>query len=326
MQIGGNDEKSLGSVPEDLISSEKEEIKMRLMNKDTSDMERRLQSVKNAVKKYNKTRPSASMESVRRAKDFSFNLHPDFSGKSAELEEFTQKMREFRPSYNILELNAKLAGKDEAAEIMKIKRLQLKKTKVVETVQEDQETINQLEKIAKNMFIAPANPGKPKRGQMGSYRAEGFLDYDCKNSFEKGKEISQLSLELPMDDELGLRKRDKMVWDNNKKKYIQEQKSKPKLDINQKSQKLYKEWKKDTKKRIQNVGESEDPEIVKKLERRSKEKFKKDPREGYDKTRKENYQKRLKHKKSKKFDLKQRLDHKIAKSSARGKGKMIIRN
>lgn len=326
LQIGGNDEKSLGSVPEDLISSEKEEIKMRMMNKDTSDLDRRLLSVKNAIKKYNKTRPGASMESVRRAKDFKFNLHPDFTGKSAEFEEFTQKMKEFRPSYNILELNAKLAGKDEAAEIMKLKRLQLKKTKVVETVAEDQETINQLEKIAKNMFITPTNPIKPKRGQQSSYRAEGFLDYDSKNSFEKGKEISQLSLELPMDDELGLRKRDKNVWDNKKKKYIQEQKSKPKLDINQKSQKLYKEWKKDTKKRIQNVGESEDPEIVKKLERRPKEKFKKDPREGLDKIRKEKYQQRLKHKKSKKFDLKARLDHKIAKSSARGKGKIIIRN
>ena len=152
------------------------------------------------------------------------------------------------------------------------------------------------------------------------------MDYDGKKVFEKGQEISQLSIEMPMDDELGLRKRDKMVWDNRKKKYVQMQKQKEKFEVNEKSQRLYKEWKKETKKRIQQVGENEDPDIVKKVERRNREKFSRDPRENFNKIRKDKYKERMMHKKNKKFDLKKKLETRIQKKSAFGKSKMIIRN
>src|SRR5207248_2912332 len=82
----------------------------------------------------------------------------------------------------------------------------------------------------------------------------------------KGQDFSQLSLELPMDDEMGLARRDKNKWDNKKKKYVQEQnpnKYKKKFEIDGKSKKLYKEWANQTKKRIQKIGETEDPDNIK---------------------------------------------------------------
>jgi ATP-dependent RNA helicase DDX54/DBP10 len=326
LQIGGHDERRLGSIPEDLLTSEKEEINQSLQNQDLSDLERREKSVKNAIKKYNKTRPSASSESVRRSKDFKYSLHPSFDSKPEIVEDFTKKLKDFRPTYNILELNAKFAGKHEIAEQMKEKRMKLKKEKPSSSFIEDPEEVREMEEITKNINLSSNVDGKVKRGQMGSYRAEGFLNYDGIKSFEKGHEISQLSLEMPMDDELGLRKRDKMVWDNKKKKYIQMQKKKEKFEVNQKSQKLYKEWKKETKKRIQNVGENEDPDIVKKVERRNKDRFAKDPRENFNKMKKDKFKERMMHKKTKKFDLKKKLENKIQKKSAFGKSKMIIRN
>ncbi|OMJ70405.1 hypothetical protein SteCoe_31629 [Stentor coeruleus] len=327
LQIGGRDEKSLGSIPEDLLTDIKEDIKCVLAQVDCSELEKRQQSVKNAIKKYHKTRESASFESVKRAKDFSYGLHPDYESKDKVVEDFTKKIKDFRPVYNILELNAKYQGKDDVAELMKSKRLQLKKQKKSEIPQpENEEEIAQMEEMTKNINMSGQSAGKLKRGQMQSFRAEDFLGYEGKKVFEKGKEFSQLALEMPLDDELALRKRDKMVWDNKKKKYVQEQKSKPKFETNQKSQKLYKEWKKETKKRIQKVGETEDPEIVKKVERKVREnKFKQDPREFKEKIKKMKYQKKLKHKKTKKMDLARKLEHKIEKRSVHGKSKMIIR-
>ena len=326
LQIGGHDEQCLGSLPEDIITAEKEEIKMALDCQDLSELERREKSVKNAIKKYHKTRASASAESVRRAKEFKYGLHPSFAGKPEALEDFTRKMKEFRPSYNILELNAKFAGKHEAAEAMKEKRMKLKREKEVVAVKESLEEIREMEEMTKNINFVEKSSGKVKRGQMASFRADCFLDYDGKKMFEKGQEISQLSIEMPMDDELGLRKRDKMVWDNRKKKYVQLQKQKEKFEPNDKSQRLYKEWKKETKKRIQTIGENEDPDIVMKVEKRNREKFSKDTRENYNKIRKDKYKNRMMHKKNKKFDLKKKLETRIQKKSAFGKSKMIIRN
>ena len=299
---------------------------MTLENQDLTELLRREKTVQNAIKKYNKTRPSASAESVRRAKEFKFGLHPSFKAKPEELEDFTKKIKDFRPAYNILELNAKFAGKNELAETMKAKRLKLKKEKEAVIVQESVEEVKEMEEMTKKINFVERSAGKIKRGQMASFRADGFLDYDGKKVFEKGQEISQLSIEMPMDDELGLRKRDKMVWDNRKKKYVQMQKQKEKFEVNEKSQRLYKEWKKETKKRIQQVGENEDPDIVKKVERRNREKFSRDPRENFNKIRKDKYKERMMHKKNKKFDLKKKLETRIQKKSAFGKSKMIIRN
>lgn len=327
LQIGGRDEKSLGSIPEDLLTDIKEDIRGVLAQVDCSELEKRQQSMKNAVKKYHKMRESASFESVKRAKEFTYGLHPDFESKDKVVEDFTKKIKDFRPVYNILELNAKYQGKDDVAELMKSKRLLLKKQKKNEIAEpEDEEEIAEMEEMTKNINMSGQSTGKLKRGQMQSFRADEFLGYDGKKEFEKGKEFSQLALEMPLDDEMGLRKRDKMVWDNRKKKYVQEQKSKPKFEANQKSQKLYKEWKKETKKRIQKSGETEDPEIVKKVERKAREsKFKQDPREFKEKIKKMKYQKKLKHKKTKKLDLARKLEHKIEKRSVHGKSKMIIR-
>ena len=327
LQIGGTDEKSLGSIPEEVLMEEKEEMKAKLANKDLSDLEKRALSVKNSIKKYYKTRASASMESVRRAKEFKYDLHPAYKHQPSVLEDFTKKMKEFRPSYNILELNAKLQGKDETAEIMKEKRLKLKKLKAKQEQKINEEEIKEMEEIAKHINFTPENANPKKRGQMQSYRSNDYIDYDGQKFFEKGKEFSQLSLEMPMDDELGLRKRDKMIWDKKKKKYIQQQVSKPKLEVNQKSQKLYKEWKKETKKRIQNVGESEDPEIVKKVAPRIKDKsFRLSQQELHEKRRKLKYQKKIKHIKTKKLVLARKLTNKIDKRSQPSKSKMITRD
>ena len=63
-----------------------------------------------------------------------------------------------------------------------------------------------------------------------------------------------------------------------------------------------------------------------KVEKRNREKFSKDPRENFNKIRKDKYKNRMMHKKTKKFDLKKKLESRIQKKSAHGKSKMIIRN
>ena len=212
LQIGGRDEKSLGSIPEEVLRSEQEEIKFLLSQVDNSEYLKRAQTVKNSIKKYYKTRPSASIESFRRSKEFFYGVHPSYASENPELTEFTEKLKEFRPVYNILELHAKMSGHDEAAEIMKQKRLKLKKTKSLsnfEAVNDDE--ISKMENIAKTIHTTLENVNKRKRGQLGSYRSQEFVDYTGQKIFEKGKEFSQLTLEMPMDDELGLRKKDKMI-------------------------------------------------------------------------------------------------------------------
>lgn len=328
LQIGGRDDNCLGSIPDSILSSELEDIKSALANIDSSELTKKADTIKNATKRYNKTRPSASSESVRRSKEFTYKVHPTFESAPTVVEEFTKKMKEFRPSYNILELNAKISGKDEIAEIMKAKRMKLEKVKQMQlTPQKLTETeIAEFEEIAKNINTLPQSEKKLKRGQMQSFRSVDYIGYDSKKEFEKGKEFTQLSLEMPMDDEKGLRKRDKMVWDNRKKKYIQQQKNNAKIEVDHKAQQLYKEWRKETKKRIQSVGETEDPEIVKKVERRAKDKnFRVSQQETRQKIRKEKYQKKLKHKRTKKIDLARKLEHKITQRSVKGRSKMIIR-
>ena len=328
LQIGGKEDKSIGNIPEYVILEEKEEIRHLISAVDLSELEKRAVTVKNSIKKYHKTRAGASMESVRRAKLLKYGVHPAYDTQPQVLEDFTQKMKDFRPSYNILEMNAKIQGKDETAEIMKETRMKLKrsrdeKLKSLTIIDND---VTEMEEIAKNINYTPEGVNRKKRGQMEDYRAKDFIGYDGGKSFEKGKEFSQLSLEMPMDDELGLRKRDKNIWDNKKKKYIQQQIAKPKFEVNEKSQRLYKEWKKETKKRIQKVGETEDPENVKKIPYKVRDKsFKPSQNELREKQRKLKYQKKLKHKKTKKTALARKLSSKIDKRSVPSRSKMITR-
>lgn len=327
LQIGDRDNKILGSIPEDIIRNEKEEIDIILHNIDLAEYHKKAQIVKNSLKKFNKTRPGASSESVRRAREFTFGVHPSYASQPTLLEDFTQKIKEFRPAYNILEMNAKIQGKDETAEIMKQRRLKLEKPKVVKSNPiENPANIAEIEEIAKNIISKPDTINTKKRGQMENYRSSDFIDYNGQRTFEKGKEFAQLSLEMPVDDELGLRKRDKMIWDKKKKKYIQQQISKPKFEVNQKSQKLYKEWKKETKKRIQKIGETEDPEIVKKIAPKVRDKsFRPSQQENRERIRKMKYQKVLKHKKTRKLVLAKKLSEKVQRRSAPTKSKIITR-
>ena len=97
--------------------------------------------VSNAYKMYYKTRPLASSESVKRAKEMTIShLHPLFESQmsSTEIEQtkFVESLKKFRPPQTILELKAKNSKNHQAntsvqsstsnsftaSDIMKVKR------------------------------------------------------------------------------------------------------------------------------------------------------------------------------------------------------------
>lgn len=337
LNIGSPDIKNIGHFNEDVITQEREDLHQLLSCIDPDEIARKQLSVKNAIKLYNKTKEGASPESVRRSKEFKYGLHPMFETGDKEVMEFNKKIKEFRPTFNIIELNTQAVVGDEAASIMREKRLANLKKKpaaseaIVEAIDEDQE--RQLEVlvrdgISKIMQYSKDPNNKRKRGQQGTFKANDFVEYEGKHFFDKGQDFSQLSLELPMDDELGLGKRDKNKWDNKKKKYVMDQKPKKKFEIDGKSKKLYKEWANQTKKRIQKIGEAEDPENSKRVKAGHKSNADLKSKDQIIKERKKNFKKsgKINHKKDKEEKIGKRLKHKQGLRSKNSKSQMIIKH
>lgn len=113
-----------GKIPQGLMEDQISEI-MNWVQLD-ADMEGILKTCNNAYKKYIKSRPGASVESVRKVKDLELAImqaHPLFRNIGhAELEKFSllTKMSEYRPSTTVLEF-----GKDpvsKTAALMRHKR------------------------------------------------------------------------------------------------------------------------------------------------------------------------------------------------------------
>ncbi|CAG9323324.1 unnamed protein product [Blepharisma stoltei] len=338
MHIGNPEIKNIGYFGEAEITQEREDLNQLCLCIDPDELMRKKLSVKNATKLYNKTKESASLESAKRAKEFQYGLHPRFE-VNKETDDFTKKLKEFRPAFNIIELNTQNTQGEEAANAIREKRLSLmrkkennEKSAEVEQIDESEEKELEVmvrEGISKHMQLQNSEgTQKKKRGQMTSFKAQDFVQYDGTHFFEKGQDFSQLSLELPMDDEKGLAKKDKNKWDNKKKKYIQDQSShKKKFEIDGKSRKLYKQWSNQTKKRIQKIGEAEDPENIKKIRGGYKPKADLKSKDQIVKERKNKFKKsgKINHKKVKEEKVGKRMKHRMSVKSQNTRSKMIVK-
>jgi ATP-dependent RNA helicase DDX54/DBP10 len=300
LYLGRNWEKDLGTFSEEILRNEHEELRLLKEKINKEDLEKKLQSLMNSQKLYVRTRPSSSASSVKRAKELQYGIHPMFKRANDELEEFTKKLKNFRPSVNILEVSAKLSGNDELVQKIKKNKEKFKKItehkKALEQKDQEFEDLGQavidaditfshkaelsfadkedklesvedkpkhLKKRRRESEDGQAPTKKIKRGQLNDFKSQSFLSYESTGFFDRDKEISQLTFQAPMDDDMALApKRQKMVWDNKKKRYVTD--DKPKSILKQfkpdhKANKIYKEWTKETKKRIQKTGEQEDP-------------------------------------------------------------------
>lgn len=294
LYLGRDGENNIGTFSDEVLRNEHEELKLLKEKINKEDIEKKLLTLNNSHKLYVRTRPSSSIASVKRSKELKYGIHPMFKHASNDLEEFTQKIKSFRPTMNILEVSAKLTGNTELAQKIKANKLKFKQiTEHKKALEEKEQEIDDLDDAVKDADISfshkpiefsvvqkknrpesfqkrsredeetPGPTKKLKRGKQADFRSQSFLSYESTGFFDRDRELSQLTFQAPMDDDMGLApKRQKMVWDNKKKRYINEEK--PKSIANQfrpdhKANKIYKLWTKETKKRIQKSGEQEDP-------------------------------------------------------------------
>ena len=332
MHLSKTDIETIGHFPESVIRDAHEEYSLAMKEVNLEELDTRLKSVNNALKIYNKTKQGASDESVRRAKQFQWGIHPNYKEAQPE-EEFYQKIKEFKPTMNMLELSAKLSGKGEIANRMKEERLNLQKrpreqAKPEQVNEEEEKELEVMvrEGISKKQEQISKPSKRQKRGQKTDFKDSSYLSYEGERTFEKDKEFSQLAMELPMEDETGLRKSTKMKWDKKKGKYIQDQKKK-KFLVDNKAKDLYKEWTKTTKKRIQKVGEKEDPDNMKKNTGRSRAPSDLKNKQQLVKEKKKAIKKNaiLKHKKAKERQFASRQKTRYEKSSVAPRSKMIVK-
>lgn len=268
----------LGAVPESVIQLAFEEFNMVKREKlSPEELHLKAKSVQSALKIYYKTRQSSSSESVRRAKELVISMHPDFSSYQSEDMDLKAQIKQYRPDMTILEVGAMLKGDKDAAHEMKRRRYQIgmKKSaieaKAAEVLPSEDEEEEMEVQISDQMpgkhgrdaaTDTPSNPTKRRRGQQTSFRDPQFyLSNDSSHFFDKDSDLTQLSLSIPQEDELGFKlDKRKTKWDNTKKKYIRQDDDTGvvKTRRNNKASTLYRQWKGMTKKRIQRPGEVED--------------------------------------------------------------------
>jgi len=271
----------IGLVPESVIQLAFEELNVVKREKLSQDeVQLKAKSVQSALKVYYKTRQSASSESVRRAKELALKVHPDFSSYRSEDMDLKAQLKSYRPDLTILEVGAMLRGDQDGAHEMKRRRYQIgmKKTAIAaqtaavasEEDQEDEEEVEVLIsdhlKHGRDTDDAPPGPTKRRRGQLTSFRDPQFyVSNDSSHFFDKDSDLTQLSLSVPNEDELGFKlDKRKTKWSNLKKKYIRQDDDTGvvKTRKNSKATTLYHQWKGMTKKRIQRPGETEDTRMT----------------------------------------------------------------
>uniref|UniRef100_A0A914YDF8 RNA helicase n=1 Tax=Panagrolaimus superbus TaxID=310955 RepID=A0A914YDF8_9BILA len=254
------DETLMGSFPDDLVHLETEFLRnIHEISMEVSDLKHKSD---NAMKKYIRTRPAPSSESVRRSKKEFKTLecapHPilDKSISMSADHSVLQELRNYRPPATIFELNAN--SKVQTVNIMKAKRKAHQK--IVEKNKKSQDNIDESEEEAsadetgviesfdnvvkvtkvdmpEDVKVAASKAKKRKydeqkeRDKMEhyvSYRAaddeteKGYAVDNNANSFDALAKNS--SVDIIADDDKGLyREKGKKKWDRKTKKYVGEQ-------------------------------------------------------------------------------------------------------
>jgi ATP-dependent RNA helicase DDX54/DBP10 len=110
-----------GYLSEEIVRTIHED--MRLIFYNVEEKARLEKSMKNGSKKYMKMRPPASKASVKRSKELKIGLHPRYADESQQkLSDFTEAIRNFRPTFNVLEFAAKnKRGHSSALDVKRLK-------------------------------------------------------------------------------------------------------------------------------------------------------------------------------------------------------------
>uniref|UniRef100_A0A914QUP4 RNA helicase n=1 Tax=Panagrolaimus davidi TaxID=227884 RepID=A0A914QUP4_9BILA len=253
------DETLMGSFPDDLVHLETEFLRnIHEISMEVSDLKHKSD---NAMKKYIRTRPPPSSESVRRSKKEFKTLecapHPilDKSISMSADHSVLQELRNYRPQATIFELNA--SSKLPTVNIMKAKRnahqrLVQKKEKEVDESEEEEESADEtgviesfdnVVKVTKLNLPQDEKVAEPRKAKKRKYdeqkerdKMEHYVSYRAADDeTEKGYAVDNnansfdalaknSSVDIIADDDKGLyREKGKKKWDRKTKKYVGEQ-------------------------------------------------------------------------------------------------------
>ncbi|KAF4526402.1 hypothetical protein B566_EDAN012693 [Ephemera danica] len=255
-QVLGESKGLVGCVPADLLEEQHSEVLTWHTNK--IDLEEMAKVCSNAYGKYLKSRPGASVDSVRRAKQLDLAVaspHPmfrDIESKSEAATDILQRMKHFRPSGTIFELCPK--ANSEEVKVMKQKRSFHEKAiegfhrKIKEQAEAtfdatDAPVVNKLAPSTpedlKNIFSSILGPRKRKfdpdyskhhkKFKSSNIDTDNFVPYIAAdhhtetglavNSFEQT--AGQLAMDLIGDDEKHLQRQQSVKkWDERRKKMV----------------------------------------------------------------------------------------------------------
>lgn len=235
-----------GRFPQSVLDLVSEKIREQL---DESNELRALQKASvNAFSLYSKTKPSASRESVKRAKDLPREgLHPIFKNEIGSSETaalaFSERLKKFRPKQTVLETEGEAAKAkrmqipvSQAVDIMRRKRALHEQ--VISSVQQ-QKTTQMADIAANEPEFEAASTHKRKRKDHKTFIAKSFRDQEyyinpipsnqhseagllVRGSAEfASNSMDAAVLDLVADDSAGLQKQKSLYhWDKRSKKYI----------------------------------------------------------------------------------------------------------
>lgn len=236
-----------GRIPQSMIDDEDENLRKCHSKTD-------LINLKNVADrgygKYIRSRPPPSQESIKRSKVFAeelIRIHPMFDSveeKTLECQNLLEKMKNFRPSHTIFEINS--TSKSDTFPIMKQKRechekvIEANKNRLKLANTEEKENEKTLEPSTdadlEEVFNVIVNPKyrelkeKKKKKFKKFVRDENYINYTPKNmASEKGlavestfqQQASKLQLDLVGDDSEATQKiKSVMKWDRKRKRFI----------------------------------------------------------------------------------------------------------
>ncbi|XP_054724746.1 ATP-dependent RNA helicase DDX54-like [Uloborus diversus] len=282
-----------GAVPQNIIDDESEVL--HCWHKLSVDLSSMQKVTENAYKKYIKSRPAPSSESVKRMKEFSFSaaeIHPLFKDASEnEKNKILAEMKNYRPNTTIFELGP--LAKTQANVIMREKRkshCNRVKTQP-KSAADNQETYvplphKALEKADEKDLMGftqhvtiKENMNRNKKQKKSDYKdTEHYLSYVSTEHYkEKGlglessfaHQAAGAVLDFTKDDDESVRKNKNVkYWDRKKKKFIQaEHEGAKKMKTESgvwipKSYKsdLYKKWQEKNKIKYQHNNDESDEE------------------------------------------------------------------
>jgi len=251
----------LGKVPHSVQENYSDQIKDWLTN--NADLKKSKFNSENGYKQYLKSRPGASVESVKRSKemkDAQIGEHPILRREVTEEDRaqsnFLEQMKQFRPKSTIFEIGNNNKNK-EVTDVMNVKRKKhesvidtvMKKRKMEEKVISEAPArvsiLQSSETDISNAFNKVIEGSKAKE-QFGKKKKkkewkkdENYISYEPSDKHSEAgfaldngfsAQAKEAVLDLTGDEDMSMRKKKAVVkWDKKSKKYIRVQDDKKKI-------------------------------------------------------------------------------------------------